>query len=194
MALVIDRFDLRMDGTYRGFEDFCVLNARRTAEKYRGSYETSVMKRFGQFANSMHVGDDMEKLFALIVLNCALRNGDAHLKNFGIVYDDVQGEARLAPVYDLVTTSVYLPRDSMALTLNGTTKWASAKELQRLGETRIGGTPARVREILKRIETAIADTSKEVHAYMKAHEEFSEIGNRMLQQWEQGVALSLKVA
>ena len=29
-ALVIDRFDLRLDGTYRGFEDFCVLNARRT--------------------------------------------------------------------------------------------------------------------------------------------------------------------
>jgi serine/threonine-protein kinase HipA len=122
MALVIDRFDLRMDGTYCGFEDFCVLNARRTDEKYRGSYETSVMRRFGQFANSTHVGEDMKKLFVLIVLNCALRNGDAHLKNSGIVYDDVQGEARLAPVYDLVTTSVYLPKDSMALTLNGTTK------------------------------------------------------------------------
>jgi serine/threonine-protein kinase HipA len=145
MALVIDRFDLRMDGTYRGFEDFCVLNGRRTDDKYRGTYETSVMKRFGQFANSTHVGEDMEKLFALIVLNSALRNGDAHLKNFGIVYDDVQGEARLAPVYGLVTTSVYLPKDSMALTLNGTTKWASAKELQRLAETRMGGTPARVR-------------------------------------------------
>jgi serine/threonine-protein kinase HipA len=122
-----------------------VLNGRRTDEKYRGSYETSVMKRFGQFANSTHVGEDMEKLF---VLNCALRNGDAHLKNFGIVYDDVQGEARLAPVYDLVTTSVYLPKDSMALTLNGTTKWTSSKELQRLGET-MGGTPARVRQILE---------------------------------------------
>ena len=45
LALVIDRFDLRPDGTYRGFEDFCVLNARRTEEKYRGSYETSVMRR-----------------------------------------------------------------------------------------------------------------------------------------------------
>jgi serine/threonine-protein kinase HipA len=45
MALVIDRFDLRKDGTYRGFEDFCVLNGRRTEEKYRGSYETSIMKR-----------------------------------------------------------------------------------------------------------------------------------------------------
>src|SRR6185436_6197686 len=113
MALVIDRFDLRMNGTYRGFEDFCVLNARRTDEKYRGSYETSVMKRFVQFANSTHVNEDTEKLFTLIALNCALRNGDAHLKNFGIVYDDVQGEARLAPVYDLVTTSVYLAKDSL---------------------------------------------------------------------------------
>jgi serine/threonine-protein kinase HipA len=93
-----------------------------------------------------------------------------------------------------VTTSVYLPKDSMALTLNGTTKWASAKELQRLGETRMGGTPARVRQILERIDAAIADTSKELHAYIKAHAEFIETGNRMLQQWEQGVALSLKPA
>jgi serine/threonine-protein kinase HipA len=194
MALVIDRFDLRMDGTYRGFEDFCVLNGRRTDEKYRGSYETSVMKRFGQFANSTHVNEDMENLFTLIALNCVLRNGDAHLKNFGIVYDDVQGEARLAPVYDLVTTSVYLPKDSMALTLNGSTKWASAKELQRLGETRLGATPARVREILERIDAAIANTSKELRVYIKEHTEFDDIGNRMLQQWEQGVALSLKMA
>src|SRR6202011_5906478 len=91
MALVIDRFDLRMDGTYRGFEDFCALNARRTDEKYRGSYETSVLKRFQQFENSSRVPADFKKLFTLIALNCALRNGDAHLKNFGIVYDDVLG-------------------------------------------------------------------------------------------------------
>src|ERR1700678_2097011 len=194
MALVIDRFDLRMDGTYRGFEDFCVLNARRTDEKYRGSYETSIMKRFTEFANSPHVGEDLERLFTLIVINCVLRNGDAHLKNFGIVYDDVQGEARLAPVYDLVTTSVYLPKDSMALTLNGTTKWASAKELQRLGETRMGASPARVRKILERIDAAIADTSQELRAYIKSHQEFEEIGNRMLHDWEQGAALSLKAA
>jgi len=191
LALVIDRFDLRSDGTYRGFEDFCVLNARRTDEKYRGSYETSIMNRFLEFANSPHVGEDLERLFTLIVVNCALHNGDAHLKNFGIVYDDVQGEARLAPVYDLVTTSVYLPKDSMALTLNGTTKWASAKELQRLGATRMAGSPARVREILERIRSAIADTTKELRAYIKDHPDFEDIGNRMLHEWEQGVAFSL---
>ena len=191
LALVVDRFDLRPNGTYRGFEDFCVLNARRTDEKYRGSYEASIMKRFAEFANSSHVGEDLERLFTLIVINCALRNGDAHLKNFGIVYDDVEGEARLAPVYDLVTTSVYLPKDSLSLTLNGTTKWPSAKELQRLGETRMSGSPARVRGILERIADAIATTSTSLRTYINDHEEFGEIGGRMLQQWEQGIATSL---
>ena len=168
-----------------------MLNARRTEEKYRGSYETSIMKRFAEFANSSHVGEDLERLFTLIVINCALRNGDAHLKNFGIIYDDVLGEARLAPVYDLVTTCVYLPEDSMALTLNGTTKWPSAKELQRLGETRMGGSPARVREIRERIRDAIAATSKEVRAYIRDHREFGDIGNRMVQEWEKNSNTSL---
>ena len=58
----------------------------------------------------------------------------------------------------------------------------------------MGATPARIRDILKRIEAAIADTSKELQAYMRAHKEFMEIGDRMLQQWEQGIALSLKAA
>jgi serine/threonine-protein kinase HipA len=182
-ALVIDRFDLRLDGTYRGFEDFCVLNAKRTDQKYSGSYETSILKRFQQFSNSSHVYTDLEKLFTLIALNCALRNGDAHLKNFGIIYDDVLGEARLAPVYDLVTTAVYLPKDSMALTLNGSAQWPTAKELQRLGETRAGGTPSQIRNILDRIAEAIHSTSADVRVYMKEHPDFADIGGRMLREW-----------
>jgi serine/threonine-protein kinase HipA len=193
-ALVIDRFDLRRDGTYCGFEDFCVLNAKRTDEKYSGSYETSIIKRFQQFANSPHVYADLEKLFTLVALNCALHNGDAHLKNFGIVYDDVLGAARLAPVYDLVTTSVYLPRDSMALTLNGSTRWPAARELQRLGEIRCGGTPSQVRDILERIAEALRSTSAEVRTHMREDPDFAEIGERMLREWEKGAAFSLKPA
>ncbi len=192
LALVIDRFDLRSDGTYRGFEDFCVLNAKRTDEKYRGSYETSIMKRFTQFANSPNLVEDTERLFTLIALNCALRNGDAHLKNFGIVYDDVQGEARLAPVYDLVTTSVYLPKDSMALTLNGSTRWPSAKDLQRLGETRMGGSPARINAILERIADAMSEVASVMRQYIKTHPEFDLVGSQMLAQWQIGVESSIK--
>jgi serine/threonine-protein kinase HipA len=193
-ALVIDRFDLRADGTYRGFEDFCVLNARRTDQKYSGSHETSILKRFEQYANSPHVHADLEKLFTLIALNCALRNGDAHLKNFGIVYDDVLGEARLAPVYDLVTTAAYLPKDSMALTLNGSTRWPSAKHLQQLGEARASCTPARVREILGKIADAITETAVEVRAYAKEHPSFLAVSERMLIAWNQGVTQSIKAS
>jgi serine/threonine-protein kinase HipA len=192
LALVIDRFDLRPDGTYRGFEDFCVLNGKRTDQKYSGSYETSIMKRFAEFANSSHVGEDLERLFTLTVINCALRNGDAHLKNFGIVYDDVQGEARLAPVYDLVTTSVYLPKDSMALTLNGTTKWPGAKQLQRLGETQMGASPARVREIRDRVCQAITSTTADIKSYIEDHPDFAEIGGRMMLEWQNGSDTALR--
>lgn len=187
-AIVIDRFDLRADGSYRGFEDFCVLNAKRTDQKYNGSYETSILKRFEQFSNSPHLHEDLEELFTLIALNCTLRNGDAHLKNFGIVYDDVQGEARLAPVYDLVTTSVYLPQDSMALTLNGSTRWPGGKDLLRLGETRASMAPARVRQTFERITEAVADTTTEVRTYIGDHSSFREIGERMLETWSQGCA------
>src|SRR5271157_3698669 len=192
MALIIDRFDLHLDGSYRGFEDFCVLNAKRTDQKYSGSYETSIMKRFQQFANSPHVYADLEKLFTLVALNCALHNGDAHLKNFGIVYDDVLGEARLAPVYDLVTTSVYLPRDSMALTLNGSTRWPDSKVLRRLGETRMTGTPAKIRAILERISDALSQTEIDLRSYIKEHPEFKEVGERILQEWMKGRQLSLQ--
>jgi serine/threonine-protein kinase HipA len=192
MALVIDRFDLRPDGTYRGFEDFAVLNARRTDEKYLGSYETSVMKRFQQFANSPQVLPDTESLFTLIALNCALRNGDAHLKNFGIVYDEVLGQARLAPVYDLITTAVYLPKDSLALTLNGTTQWPNNKALRLLGETRMHGTPAKVREILERISDAMSQTAVDLQSYVKSHPDFTDVGQRMLREWTSGRQLSLQ--
>ena len=191
MALVIDRFDLRPDGTYRGFEDFAVLNARRTDEKYLGSYETSILKRFQQFANSPQTLADTEKLFTLIALNCALRNGDAHLKNFGIVYDEVLGRARLAPVYDLITTAVYLPKDSLALTLNGTTQWPDNKTLRRLGETRMHGTPMKVRMILEHISEAMAQTEVDIRSYITNHPEFAGVGEQMLKEWTAGRALSL---
>ncbi|HET9184322.1 MAG TPA: type II toxin-antitoxin system HipA family toxin [Candidatus Angelobacter sp.] len=192
-ALVVDRFDLGPDGGYRGFEDFCVLNAKRTDQKYSGSYESSIMKRFQQFAGSPDLVEDMERLFMLIVINCAVRNGDAHLKNFGIVYDDVFGTARLAPAYDIVSTTVYMPKDSMALTLNGCTKWPSGKDLLKLGQTRMAGTPSKVKQILDRVSDAMSHTMAEIRVHRKDFPEFADVGERMLQEWEKGRELSLKL-
>jgi serine/threonine-protein kinase HipA len=185
-ALVIERFDLREDVSYRGFEDFCVLNARKADEKYRGSYETAVMKRFQQFARSGNLLAESLDLFTLIALNCAIRNGDAHLKNFGILYDEVEGDAHLAPVYDLVTTTVYLAQDRMALTLNGSNQWPSARDLVQFGERRSLGTRAAFIKIFERIGDAMADTAKEIDRYGRERPQFAPIAQRMIEQWELG--------
>jgi serine/threonine-protein kinase HipA len=186
-ALVMERFDLRGDGTYRGFEDFCVLNARRTDEKYRGSYETQILRRFQQFARSSTVLEESLQLFTLIAFNCAIRNGDAHLKNFGVLYDEVEGEAHLTPAYDLVTTSVYLPMDRMALTLNGTNGWPMAKALIRFAEGRSLAPKRAILQIFERISDALTQTAKDVRRYAKNHPEFREVGKRMLEHWEIGL-------
>ena len=91
-----------------------------------------------------------------------------------------------------MTTTVYLPKDSLALTLNGSTRWPTAKELKNLGETRGGGAPAKIRQILDRIAAAIQDTRGEILSYMKEHPEFAEIGQRILREWENGVNTSLR--
>ena len=80
----------------------------------------------------------------------------------------------------------------MALTMNGTTKWPSSKELRRFGETRMGGTPATVKHILESIDEAMTKTRKEIRAYIKEHSEFKEVGERMLKEWEAGAVHSLR--
>ncbi len=123
-----------------------------------------------------------------------LRNGDAHLKNFGIVYDDVLGAAHLAPVYDLVTTSVYLPGDRMALTLNGTNQWPSADDLARFGEGRALGSRRALTQIFERISDVLSATCADVSAYGAEHPEFAPVGRQMLEQWELGRKHSLAVS
>lgn len=51
-------------------------------------------------------------------------NGDAHLKNWGLIYPD-RRTPRLGPAYDLVATVARLPGDSLALALNGARDFGS---------------------------------------------------------------------
>lgn len=191
-ALVIDRFDLRVDGRYRGLEDFCVLNARRTTDKYLGSYETAVLKRFRDFASPRQVASGSEAIFRMLALNAALRNGDAHLKNFAVVYDDIDGEVALAPVYDVVTTTAYIRADQMALTLGGSTRWPTAKQLLAFGTSRQIGSPAALKAMLESIADGVSEAMAEMRLYVSSHPDFAEIGTRMLGQWEEGIRTSLK--
>ena len=189
-ALILDRFDLS-DGAYLGFEDFCVLNGLQTADKYSGSYESRLFKRLGDYVVPGTRTKSARDLFRLFVLNCALRNGDAHLKNFGILYSNVNGEAELAPVYDLVTTTAYLPQDAMALTLNGTTRWPEARKLIELGQVRANLSKKDIEGILEATADALSDTLGQMGRYFRASE-FPEIGKRIAAAWDEGIRETLR--
>jgi serine/threonine-protein kinase HipA len=190
-ALVIKRFDLGTDGKYLGFEDFCVLNGLSTANKYDGGYETRLFKRTGEFVRAADRPSALTDLFRLFVLNCAIRNGDAHLKNFGITYSDIQGAAQLAPIYDLITTTAYIPTDIMALSLDGSKKWPDRRKLVKLGQTRADLGATLISRIFEETADAISDVSSDMKKYFKKRPKHRDVGELMLSAWRSGVQESL---
>lgn len=116
---VMRRFDRTADGQALGFEEMAVLMGKGAARKYEGSYE-QVARFVSLFCAPGRRLAALAQLFDQVALSCILGNGDAHLKNFGVLYGDPTSEdVRLAPAYDLVSTTAYIPEDSLALTLNG---------------------------------------------------------------------------
>jgi len=189
-ALVVERFDRRADGTYRGFEDFCAINGANASQKYNGGYETKLFKRLSEFIDHVERKPTAQELFRLMVLNIAVRNGDAHLKNFGILYDATDGVATLAPVYDIVTTQAYLPKDKMALTLNGSTDWPDRKKLLYLAQTRCGLSVAAATTVMEEVADAVSGILPEAKAYFDDCPH-PEVGERMFEAWDRGVQESL---
>ncbi|VVM78486.1 hypothetical protein PS659_02220 [Pseudomonas fluorescens] len=126
-------------------------------------------------------------------LSSGLRNGDAHLKNFGVLYEDcgVDAPISLAPAYDIITTSVYIKSDSMALLLGGSKAWPKYKMLMRFGRSACNLTEGRCNELLQQVIHGMAVAMDEMGPYIKANSAFAEIGGAMLEQWSEGMARSL---
>lgn len=109
--LVLDRFDLvvKDDGrTERlGFEDIAALAGLRVRDilsdrKYQGSYQ-----RIAELLRQLQMhSENLHRFFEQVAFSIMVRNGDAHLKNFGVLYRSAS-ELWLAPMFDVVTTSIY---------------------------------------------------------------------------------------
>ena len=100
-------------------EDFCQLENRLTADKYRGSYErcSKILEAY-----SYDVGLDKTDLFLRLVFSFVVGNSDMHLKNFSLIEKDVNsGMYHLSDAYDMLPVNVIMPSDKeeVALTLNG---------------------------------------------------------------------------
>lgn len=132
---IVERFDIDTDGTYLGFEDMTALTGKQNHEKYDASYETTA-KVIDTFVSPRHKTASLTELFKSIVLSVAVRNGDAHLKNFGLLYTTPQtDDVRLSPLYDIVNTTCYIPRDVPALRMQKTKSWPTRQTLIEFGRT-----------------------------------------------------------
>ena len=183
---IMRRFDITPEGASIGFEDMCSLQALGTAQKYSSSYER-VAKSIKAFVKGECLMAAREQFFATLVLSAMLRNGDAHLKNFGVLHASPLDNVTLAPVYDVVTTTVYIKNDVPALTMAGTKKWWTRKMLERFAVVHLSLPTGIVSAIFSRIAEAITETRGVIPGYIDEHPEFREIGKLMMREWDAGV-------
>lgn len=111
-AYITRRFDRTPEGAALKFEDFASLSGMHGGDsnrKYVGSYQ-----EMAQIIRD-HSGipaPDMETFFRLVLGNFLLCNGDAHLKNFGLL-EAPSGEMRLSPAYDVLNTRLHVRQDAL---------------------------------------------------------------------------------
>ncbi len=102
------------------------LTGSLTEYKYRGSME-KISKIILSYSD--YPGNDINRLFELILFSFLTGNSDMHLKNFSLLREQ-DDEIILSPAYDLLSTKLLIPEDKedLALTLNGKKNNLSRKD------------------------------------------------------------------
>ena len=117
-ALAVRRFDRESDGRRIHAEDFAQVFGVRPDRKYEG-YNYS---HIGRILASLSESEAVDQFARRLMLSILVGNGDMHLKNWSLVYNDPTRPA-LSPAYDLLSTAPYVPDDEMALRLGGARQW-----------------------------------------------------------------------
>ena len=185
--LISKRFDQDKTGKAMGFEDFCVLQAKGTKQKYDSSIEQCA-NTIRQFVSAEYQAECLADFYKLNYLNVRIRNGDAHLKNIGITYTSLKNHhshqvpttiRKLAPIYDLVSTVPYIKSDTMALTLTGSKRWPKRKVLNQFARQHCLLSNKQINVIEEQVELAISDSVPLLKKLQKKHQGFAKIGKSM---------------
>ncbi len=122
-AFAIRRFD-RADSQRIHMEDFAQVLIKYPHEKYNSANYEQIGKIIYQYTGDGLVNS--QQFAKRLLINILLANGDAHLKNWSLLYED-QITPELSPAYDIVTTRVYMGDEKdVALNMGKTKKWYEA--------------------------------------------------------------------
>lgn len=101
LAYAIARFDRAPGGKRVHIEDLAQVRNIYPLDKYSGSFET--------VGGLIYRGEDSTSLREFVrrlTFNLLIGNGDAHLKNWSLIYHDGR-RAQISPAYDIVSTAGY---------------------------------------------------------------------------------------
>jgi len=154
-GLLVTRFDRHGDDRIH-IEDFAQIldHSPTTQGKYGGAnYET-----IGRILLELSGIEDVHQYVRRLVAMVAMGNGDAHLKNWSVIYPDGRN-AQLSPAYDLVATNTLVKaRETLALNLGKTKEFESIE---------IGSFRRMARKLNLPRESAFDDVVKETVARLQ---------------------------
>lgn len=150
-VIIVRRFD-RRDGDPIGRihqEDLCQILGLPPSAKYaepppkpwKPSWQ---MLAAALLARSVDPPTELDRLLRQLTVNLALGNADAHAKNLAVLHHG-DGLISLAPMYDVVPTIAFIPRQRLAsLPVGGRYRLTDIGAAQIVAEARGWGMPERI--------------------------------------------------
>ncbi|WP_415951204.1 type II toxin-antitoxin system HipA family toxin [Streptomyces sp. KLOTTS4A1] len=167
-AYAVRRFD-RLPDVYRTpvhIEDFAQVRDKYPQDKYEGTFETVVALAYRGRDRAA-----LREAVRRIAFSTVIGNGDAHLKNWSLIYTDRRVPG-LSPVYDLVSTVPYAPADEpedLGLKFGGSKRFENVqlrtfKRLQARLDHHLGRTH-------QDLVAVAADTAERVRTHWPEHQQ-----------------------
>ncbi|KXO06555.1 putative HipA protein [Moritella sp. JT01] len=118
-AYGIKRFDRGDEGRIHT-EDFAQVFGLYPSDKYQKV--NCELLASALYKTSHERLRDIQEMARRLLVNILLGNGDAHLKNWTMIYPDGR-TPRLSPLYDVVFTIPYITDDKLALNMSSSKQW-----------------------------------------------------------------------
>ncbi|WP_410712216.1 type II toxin-antitoxin system HipA family toxin [Bradyrhizobium sp. BEA-2-5] len=154
-VLLVKRFDRGPQGARIHIEDFAQIFGRQPSKKYDDASYHDIASALNMAVST----DTALEFIRRLALAALVGNGDMHLKNWSTIYPGDGCIPAIAPVYDVLSTTAYFPKDDLALSFGG------EKSFKAL-------TPDRWRKLANRArlpEPAVISTVEEVVSLVNDH-------------------------
>jgi serine/threonine-protein kinase HipA len=158
-TLAIRRFDRTETGKRVHIEDFAQVFNLYPADKYGKASYRNIAEVLWAETGETGIAEFVRRL----VFSVLTGNGDAHLKNWSLIYPDGR-TTKLAPAYDLVGTVAYMPDEALALSIAGT------RNFNEIDIARLRRFAEKARLPVRAVVRTAMDTAQAVRDHWATHE------------------------